>query len=77
VPLNLLSMGPTLSISAGDGHTKSLKGFKRGERESTVKFNQQEFLFGACAGSALYRGEMLEEIGSHDEDFFDSWGYGS
>ncbi|UEC41748.1 MAG: hypothetical protein METHSR3v1_2460001 [Methanothrix sp.] len=29
-----------------------------------------EEVFGACAGAALYRREMLDEIGLFDEDFF-------
>jgi GT2 family glycosyltransferase len=31
---------------------------------------QQEEVFGPCAGSALYRREMLDQIGMFDEDFF-------
>ena len=47
-----------------------LKGFKNGEGEQSIKFNKQRFVFGACAGAALYRREMLEQIGFLDEDFF-------
>ena len=56
--------------SAGDGYTRTLKGFKHGEGEESNKFNEQKFVFGACAGAALYRKEMLEQIGFLDEDFF-------
>ncbi|MCC6346252.1 MAG: glycosyltransferase family 2 protein, partial [Nitrospirales bacterium] len=31
---------------------------------------EEEYVFGACAGAALYRRSMLEEIGFLDEDFF-------
>jgi GT2 family glycosyltransferase len=47
-----------------------LKGFKNGEGEQSIKFNKQRLVFGACAGAALYRREMLEQIGFLDEDFF-------
>ena len=56
--------------SAGDGYSKILKGFKRGEGASFDLFNTEEFVFGACAGAALYRKKMLDEIGFFDKDFF-------
>lgn len=56
--------------SAGDGYATSLKGFKRGEGQDSKKYNKQEYVFGACAGAALYRRRMIEEIGFFDEDFF-------
>jgi GT2 family glycosyltransferase len=56
--------------SAGDGYATSLKGFKRGEGELSHKYDVEECVFGACAGAALYRRKMLEEIGFLDEDFF-------
>jgi GT2 family glycosyltransferase len=56
--------------SAGDGYTTTLKGLKHGEGEESNKFNEQKFVFGACAGAALYRREMLEQIGFLDENFF-------
>jgi GT2 family glycosyltransferase len=34
------------------------------------QYDMQEEVFGACAGAALYRFSMLEEIGLFDEDFF-------
>jgi hypothetical protein len=36
----------------------------------TGQYDQREEVFGPCAGAALYRREMLEEIGLFDEDFF-------
>ncbi len=56
--------------SAGDGYSTSLKGFKRGEGEASLNYNSQEYVFGACAGAALYRRKMLDEIGFLDKDFF-------
>jgi len=34
------------------------------------QYDKQEEVFGACAGAALYRRSMLDEIGLFDEDFF-------
>jgi GT2 family glycosyltransferase len=48
----------------------SLKGFKRGEGEASSLFNKVEYVFGACAGAALFRRKMIDEIGFLDEDFF-------
>lgn len=56
--------------SAGDMFSKFLKGFKRGEGEDTGKYNTEEYVFGACAGAALYRRKMIDEIGFLDSDFF-------
>jgi hypothetical protein len=56
--------------SAGDGYTRTLKGFKNGEGDQSIKFNTQRLVFGACAGAALYRREMLDQIFFLDEDFF-------
>lgn len=56
--------------SAGDGFARSLQGYKRGEGHDSNEFNYQEYVFGACAGAALYRRDMLEDIGFLDEDFF-------
>lgn len=68
----MIVYGRDVIDSAGDGYTISLKGFKRGEGESIerLRLNQQEYVFGACAGAALYRRYMLNEIGFLDKDFF-------
>jgi GT2 family glycosyltransferase len=34
------------------------------------QYDAEEVVFGTCAGAALYRKEMLDEIGLFDEDFF-------
>jgi GT2 family glycosyltransferase len=34
------------------------------------QYDEATFVFGACAGGALYRRSMLDEIGLFDEDFF-------
>jgi GT2 family glycosyltransferase len=66
----LIAYGSDIIDSAGDGFSTSLKGFKRGAGEKTFLYNQREFVFGACAGGAIYRRKMIEEIGFLDEDFF-------
>jgi GT2 family glycosyltransferase len=67
----LIDVRTGLIDSAGDGYTMSLKGFKRGEGErESARFSRKEYVFGACAGAALYRRGMIEEIGFLDEDFF-------
>jgi GT2 family glycosyltransferase len=62
--------GENIIDSAGDGYSSAGKGFKRGEGKPGDVYNKQEFVFGACAGAALYRREMIEETGFLDEDFF-------
>ncbi|MCX7965060.1 MAG: glycosyltransferase family 2 protein [Syntrophorhabdaceae bacterium] len=56
--------------SAGDGFLRTLKGYKRGEGKNKESYSNREFVFGACAAAALYRKEMIDEIGFLDEDFF-------
>jgi GT2 family glycosyltransferase len=56
--------------SAGDGFSTVLNGFKRGEGEKASSYHKKDYVFGACAGAALYRKEMLDEIGFFDDDFF-------
>ncbi|HKN19098.1 MAG TPA: glycosyltransferase family 2 protein [Dissulfurispiraceae bacterium] len=66
----LINHGTNRIDSAGDLFSKALKGFKRGEGDVDNGFNREEYIFGACAGAALYRRSMLDEIGFLDEDFF-------
>jgi len=55
---------------AGDAYSRAGTGLLRGRGESAKKYNKQEWIFGACAGAALYRTSMLKDIGYFDEDFF-------
>ena len=66
----LIVYGTNLIDSAGDGFSTSLKGFKRGEGENATLYNKREYVFGACAGAAIYRQKMIDEVGFLDEDFF-------
>jgi GT2 family glycosyltransferase len=56
--------------SAGDSFSKTMKGFKKGEGREAKEHMKEEHVFGACAGAALYRREMLDDIGFFDTDFF-------
>lgn len=40
------------------------------DEQDTGQYDTPEEIFGACAGAALYRRSMLDEIGLFDEDFF-------
>ncbi len=66
----LINHGTRRIDSAGDRFSTALRGFKRGEGDADNGFNREEYIFGACAGAALYRRSMLDEIGFLDEDFF-------
>jgi len=66
----LIVHGSKIIDSAGDGFSTSLKGFKRGEGEKISLYNEKEYIFGACAGAALYRRKMIDEVGFLDKDFF-------
>lgn len=63
---------PQLLDTAGDLYTVAGAAAKRGHRQRAdlPEFNAPGPVFGACAGAALYRRRMLDEIGLLDEDFF-------
>jgi GT2 family glycosyltransferase len=66
----ILAFGTDTIDSAGDGFSSILKGFKRGESRPGDSYDREEYVFGACAGAALYRRRMIDEVGFLDEDFF-------
>jgi hypothetical protein len=66
----LIVYGSDIIDSAGDGFSTSLKGFKRGEGKKAFLYNKGEYIFGACAGAALYRRRLIEEVDFLDKDFF-------
>ena len=55
---------------AGDAYTIAGAGLLSGRGKPASYFNKEEWIFGASAGAALYRTEMLSDIGFFDEDFF-------
>jgi GT2 family glycosyltransferase len=57
--------------SAGICISRSGAAWDRGMfEEDRGQFDRKEEVFGPCAGAALYRKKMLDEIGIFDEDFF-------
>lgn len=60
---------PEVIDTAGDELGVALA-FKRGMGESDkAEYSKPRFVFGACAGAALYRKRLLDEIGLFDESF--------
>lgn len=66
----LIVAGTDIIDSAGDCFSTTLHGFKRGEGLPSSMFDKEEYVFGACAGAALYRKRMIDQIGFLDDDFF-------
>lgn len=66
----LIVYGTDIIDSAGVEFSSFLKGFNRGEGEKISLLDKKEYVFGACAGAALYRRRMIDEVGFLDEDFF-------
>ena len=65
----LMSRDPNIIDSAGD-MLGIAKAYKRGHgRPNGTEFNEPGYVFGACAGAAIYRSEMLNDIGLFDETF--------
>ena len=56
---------------AGDVLRRSGLPYRLGHGEPDCgQYDETTFVFGACAGAALYRRSMLDDIGLFDEDFF-------
>ena len=56
---------------AGDVLRRSGLPYRLGHGEPDHgQYDEATFVFGACAGAALYRRSMLDDIGLFDEDFF-------
>ena len=58
---------------AGDVYTRAGAGLLRDRALSGNKYESQGWIFWACAGTELYRTNMLLDIGFFDEDFFLLW----
>jgi GT2 family glycosyltransferase len=54
----------------GDGYSRAGAGILRGRNAPADAFSQGEWIFGACAGAAMYRMDMLKRIGCFDPTFF-------
>jgi GT2 family glycosyltransferase len=66
----LFYSNPEVIDRAGDAYTRAGTGLLRGRGTQARHYDSKEWIFGACAGAALYRLTMLEDIGLFDEDFF-------
>lgn len=55
---------------AGDEYTVIGWPYKRGDGKSINEYTNEERVFSACAGAALYRKAVFNEIGYFDETFF-------
>ncbi len=55
---------------AGDEYTVVGWGYKIGDGRSVECYKQRAKVFSACAGAALYRAKVFDEIGYFDENFF-------
>ncbi len=56
---------------AGDGVLRGGVGYRLGTMEhDSPRYQLKRFVFGACAGAALYHRELFEQVGIFDEDFF-------
>ncbi len=61
---------PGIVDRAGDAYTAAGAGALRGRGQPSESFRETEFVFGACAAAALYRMDMLRNVGLFDETFF-------
>ena len=61
--------------AAGDAFdVRGRGGYNRGIFEPDgPRFDEARIVFGACAGAALYRRRLFDEVGLFDEEFFLSW----
>lgn len=60
-----------LIYAAGDGLTVAGFAYNRGKEDpEEIYYLQPEHVFGACAGAALYRKELFDNVGLFDEDFY-------
>lgn len=56
---------------AGDGYRRGGLPGRIGHREIDLgQFDQERYILGPCGGAALYRREMLDDIGLFDSDYF-------
>ena len=55
---------------AGDSYTVAGAGALKGRGMPAEDFDEPEWVFGACAAAALYRMDMLRDVGLFDDSFF-------
>jgi GT2 family glycosyltransferase len=59
-----------LADACGDYATVEGMAGKIGHLEPACRYQEEVEVFGACAGAAIYRRSMFDDIGFFDEDFF-------
>lgn len=55
---------------AGDWYSILGWAYQRGHGKAGERFNRVEEVFSSCAGAAIYRKDILDEVGYFDESFF-------
>lgn len=55
---------------AGDGYNILGWAYKRGDGSAADKYKKDEEIFSSCAGAAIYRKKIFDEIGYFDEEYF-------
>lgn len=61
----------TIIDNCGDFIKKAGSPYARGHNEKDAgQYDNEEYIFGACAGAAFYKRELFEIVGLFDEDFF-------
>lgn len=67
----LLYDPPHAVDSAGDGYSlRGGAGYNLAAGEPADSVDEDAWVFGACAGAAIYRRSLFDDIGLFDEDFF-------
>ncbi len=61
---------PEIIDDAGDFYTVLGWAYARGKGKSADKYNKPGKIFASCAGAAIYRSEIFDEIGFFDEAHF-------
>ena len=70
VAAHLVDWDGRITDSAGDGCRVSGRGYARHRRKPATEAPDSGECFGACAGAALYRRELISDAGFLDADFF-------
>jgi len=70
-PKILFLINPEIIDAIGISIDKHGGAFQEGHNEKDLgQYDKTTEVFGVCAGAALYRAKMLDQIGLFDEDFF-------
>lgn len=70
IAAHLVDWDGKVTDSAGDGCKTTGRGFARNRRKPANEAPSSGWTFAACAGAALYRRQLIDDIGFLDDDFF-------